>query len=506
MANRLRTTSALAVVAMFLVGACASSSTSPPPHGRGTERAARAQPRAHGRIGRRRAHPPRRPRRLPGGSRADRPDRLHRAGQGTDKGADGKLPFAGKTVSIQTQWIGGEGTNFAASVADFAKATGINVQIDSIGSSHETVLKTPHRGRQAAGPGACSPSRRPSWPMRPRARSSTSPRSWMPRSSATEHPATIGLVTQGDKIWGIPYKADVKSTIWYPIKAFAAKGYTGPEDVGRADRPVRQDRRRRLQPVVRQRRRPRRRDRLAAHRLGRGSGPQDQGPRLLQRLDQPQGHVRGPGHQGCLRQGRQDLLHAELRLRRQHGDRHTRTRRRPWTRCSTDDLAHPKCWMQKIPTWYGPDFFPDQRASGQPSKYIVGTDVGIFAVPDHRPGAEQRRGLGRHAHGARRPARSSCRCRVPRHAGRPPELDPRRQRHLDQHHHPRRLVCRRLQAQGRFRDREQRCRASASTLPTSCPARSAPEPSGPRWTTGSTTAAPIPMPTLKAIDDSWPAS
>ena len=52
------------------------------------------------------------------------------------------MPFNGKTVSIQTQWIGGEGTNFAASVADFATATGIKIQIDSIGSSHETVLKT----------------------------------------------------------------------------------------------------------------------------------------------------------------------------------------------------------------------------------------------------------------------------------------------------------------------------------------------------------------------------
>ena len=43
-----------------------------------------------------------------------------------------------------------------------------------------------------------------------------------------EHPATIGLVTQDGKIWGIPYKADVKSTIWYPVKAFAAKGYKVP--------------------------------------------------------------------------------------------------------------------------------------------------------------------------------------------------------------------------------------------------------------------------------------
>ena len=44
-----------------------------------------------------------------------------------------------------------------------------------------------------------------------------------------EHANTIGLVTQGDKIWGIPYKADVKSTIWYPIKAFQAKGYAVPK-------------------------------------------------------------------------------------------------------------------------------------------------------------------------------------------------------------------------------------------------------------------------------------
>ena len=50
----------------------------------------------------------------------------------------------------------------------------------------------------------------------------------MPKKLADEHPATIGLVTEGSNIWGIPYKADVKSTIWYPIKAFEAAGYTVP--------------------------------------------------------------------------------------------------------------------------------------------------------------------------------------------------------------------------------------------------------------------------------------
>ena len=44
-----------------------------------------------------------------------------------------------------------------------------------------------------------------------------------------EFPSTIGLVTEGDNIWSIPTKADVKSMIWYPVKAFAAKGYTVPK-------------------------------------------------------------------------------------------------------------------------------------------------------------------------------------------------------------------------------------------------------------------------------------
>src|SRR5689334_4887527 len=57
-------------------------------------------------------------------------------------------PFKGKKVSIQTQWTGGEAEGFAAAIKDFQAATGIVVQHDSIGSSHETVLKTRIEGGQ----------------------------------------------------------------------------------------------------------------------------------------------------------------------------------------------------------------------------------------------------------------------------------------------------------------------------------------------------------------------
>src|SRR5690349_2804665 len=61
-------------------------------------------------------------------------------------GAD--KPLAGTKVSIQTQWTGGEGEGFANAIKDFQAATGIAVQVDSIGSSHETVLRTRVEGGQ----------------------------------------------------------------------------------------------------------------------------------------------------------------------------------------------------------------------------------------------------------------------------------------------------------------------------------------------------------------------
>ena len=223
--------------------------------------------------------------------------------------------------SIQTQWIGGEGTNFAASVADFATATGIKIQIDSIGSSHETVLKTRIEGgkppdiAQLAQPTPDPGLRGPGQGHR------RGHRSWTPRSSAMSMPNTIGLVTQGDKIWGIPYKADVKSTIWYPIKAFAAKGYTVPttwdELIALSDKIVADG----SNPWC-----------VSAGGPGDATGWQltdwveevvlkTKGADYYNDWISHKVTVRGPGHQGRLRQGRQDLLHAELRLRHQHRDR-----------------------------------------------------------------------------------------------------------------------------------------------------------------------------------------
>jgi alpha-glucoside transport system substrate-binding protein len=49
--------------------------------------------------------------------------------------------------------------------------------------------------------------------------------------------------------------------------------------------------------------------------------------------------------------------------------------------------------MQKQATWYANEF-PDLKATGQPSKYIVGEDVGLFYFPPVDPASRPALGAG----------------------------------------------------------------------------------------------------------------
>ena len=306
-------------------------------------------------------------------------------------------------------------------------------------------------------------------------------------------PNTIGLVTQGDEHLGHPLQGRRQVDHLVPDQGLRGQGLHGPQDVGRADRPVRQDRRRRHQPVVRQRRRPRRRDRLADHRLGRGSRPQDQGRSTTTttgsatRSRSRTRASRMPSTSTSARSSSRPSTSSAATRRSSPP-----TRRRPWIRCSPTIWRTRSAGCRRSRPGTARTSSRISGPAAQPSKYVIGDGRRDLPVPDHRPGPELCRGLGRHAHGARRPARSSCRRRVPRHAAGPPEVDRRRQRHLDQLHHPRRLVCRRLQAQGRFRDRERREGHRLRRFRPHAAARSAPEPSGPRRSSGPTTVAPTP--------------
>jgi alpha-glucoside transport system substrate-binding protein len=380
MAKRLQATSALAAV-LILVSACGSSSSSPSAAASAAAPSA-AAPSAAAPSAAASAAPSAAATAKPAAAVPAVPTGYTELDTALTKGADGKLPYAGKTVSIQTQWIGGEGTNFANSVADFAAATGIKVQIDSIGSSHETVLKTRIEGGK---PPDLAMLAQPTPILNYASQGKViDVAPFMGKKLSDEHANTIGLVTQGDKIWGIPYKADVKSTIWYPIKAFEAKGYKVPttwdELIALSDQIVKDG----SNPWC-----------VSA------GGPGDAtGWQLTDWVEEVVLKTKGADYYNDWISHKVTFEDPGIKAAFDKVGKifftpnyvfGTNTAIVPQDQKTvmdpmfTDDLANPKCWMQKIPTWYGPDFFPDQRASGQPSKYVIGTDVGIMPFPTIDP-------------------------------------------------------------------------------------------------------------------------
>jgi alpha-glucoside transport system substrate-binding protein len=294
-------------------------------------------------------------------------------------GAD--KPYNGKKVSIQTQWTGGEGEGFAAAIKDFATATGIAIQVDSIGSSHETVLKTRIEGGSPPDMAALA---QPTGVLAYAAEGKVIDVATFMDSAKlkAEFPTTIALTSDGAHIWSIPTKADVKSMIWYPVKAFATAGYAVPktwdELVALSDKIVAAG----SHPFC-----------VSAGGPGTATGWEltDWVEEVLLKTEDPQVTNDWISHKikftdpkikaafdkvGSLLfkdkyvdGGGQAIVNADLKT--------------VMDPMFTGDTATPGCWMQKIPLWFGPDFFPDKRTNGGESKYKIGDDgdIGIFPFP-----------------------------------------------------------------------------------------------------------------------------
>ena len=378
MTKRLRTTSALAAGIMILVAACGSSSSSPSAAAPSAAAPTAAPPSAAAPSA---AAPSAA---APSAAAALNLPALPSGYSELDKALGADKPYNGKKVSIQTQWTGGEGAGFAAAIADFAKATGINIQVDSIGSSHETVLKTRIEGGSPPDMAALA---QPTGVLAYAKQGKVKDIAAIvgPEGVAklkAEFPSTIGLTSEGDQIWSIPTKADVKSMIWYPVKAFAAKGYTVPktwdELVTLADK-IKADG---SHPFC-----------VSAGGPGTATGWEltDWVEEVLLKTEDPQvtndwisGKIKFTDPKikaafdkvgsllfkdGYVDGGGQAIVNADLKT--------------VMDPMFNQDTAAPGCWMQKIPVWYGPDFFPDKRTSGGDSKYKIGDDgdIGIFPFP-----------------------------------------------------------------------------------------------------------------------------
>lgn len=300
-------------------------------------------------------------------------------------------PFKGKSVSIQTQWVAGEGTNFASALADFAKATGITFKIDSIASSHEAILKSRIDG--GSPPDLAVLAQPTAVVAYGDAGKLVDLATFMNPKLSDEHAGTIGPLTKDGHVWGIPYKADVKSTVWYPIKAFAAKGYQVPktwdELVTLSDK------------IVADGSHP-----WCASAGGPGAAT---GWQLTDWIEEVVLKTKGLDyynkwitHEVTFQdQGIKDAFDkvGSILFKDGYVDGGgqaivNKDQKTPMDPMFDGDTSTPGCWMQKIPTWYGPDFFPDQRATGQPSKYVIGTDIGIFPFPTIDPAQNGAEGSG----------------------------------------------------------------------------------------------------------------
>ena len=221
MTSRFRRSTGLAAVVMVLVGACSASTTPAPASSAPTPTAAASA-----------AAPSSAASAAPSAAASAAPaaavPAVPTGFTELDNALGSSQPYKGKTVSIQVQWTQGELTNFQNSLADFQKATGITIQVDSVPTSHETVLKARIEG---GAPPDIAQLAQPTGILAYGAEGKVIDLATFmdPAKLKTNYPATIGLYTSGSHIWAIPYKADVKSTIWYPIKAFAAKGYQVPK-------------------------------------------------------------------------------------------------------------------------------------------------------------------------------------------------------------------------------------------------------------------------------------
>jgi alpha-glucoside transport system substrate-binding protein len=307
-----------------------------------------------------------------------------------DQALDPSQPMKGKTVDIQVQWTGGELTNFTNSLAPFAAASGITINIDSVPSSHETVLKSRIEGGSPPDIAQLAlPSNIIAYANEGKVIDLGSFLSAdAQKQIVADHPS-IAFLVQGNSIWGVPYKQDVKSLIWYPAKAFAAAGYTVPKTwddlMALSDKIVAAG----SSPWC-----------VSAGGPGDATGWQltdwveeavlkgagldvynqwinhtinFDDPQIKNAVDNYLGKIMFTpnyvynGYQSVVAQDQKTTM--DPMFPADGSDN--------WT------ATTPKCWMQKIPTWYGPDFFPDQRVSGQPSQYTIGDngDIGIMPFP-----------------------------------------------------------------------------------------------------------------------------
>jgi alpha-glucoside transport system substrate-binding protein len=293
-------------------------------------------------------------------------------------------PYAGSRVTMQTQWVGGEGDSFRDAVSAYSEASGIQIDIAEVPSGqHETLVNVSLNGGAAAdiiqlaqpaaiiGYGGAGQILELSSILDV-------------EKLASEQPALSAYSTADGGVWAIPYRVDTKSVVWYPIKAFEDRGYAVPQtwdellalsdqiiadgegapwclgiDAGPATGWIATDW---LEDVMLRTAGVDAYNAWVTNDLKFNSPEVKNAMDIVGQIFFTDGYVLG-GSTAILATSQVD----------------------PMDPMFTDDTMNPGCWMQRQATWYGPDFFPDAKAGDGTSQYVIGEDIGLFYLPPIDP-------------------------------------------------------------------------------------------------------------------------
>ena len=135
--------------------------------------------------------------------------------------------YTGSTVEVLGQWIEAEGQAFDDSLKAFRDATGINVVYSGI-SNYETVLNVRVDGGLAPDIAQLAQSGNMRNFQKDGKLVDLSTVLDMDQVATDFNAGFIDAGSVDGKLYGLYYKQDLKSIVWYPVKAFEEKGYTIP--------------------------------------------------------------------------------------------------------------------------------------------------------------------------------------------------------------------------------------------------------------------------------------
>jgi alpha-glucoside transport system substrate-binding protein len=136
--------------------------------------------------------------------------------------------YDGETVDIFAQWIDAEGEAFDDSLAAFRDATGINVVYSGI-TNYETVLGARVEGGLAPDIAQIAQAGTMKKYAEDGKLIDLETVLDIEQVRADYSPGFIDASSFDGKIYGLFYKQDLKSIVWYPVEAFETAGYEIPE-------------------------------------------------------------------------------------------------------------------------------------------------------------------------------------------------------------------------------------------------------------------------------------